>query len=701
MFFYSTFLGFLTGLLLNACLSLQAQPVPAAPSNGAAVETLLESTAETAGLLPSQKLQELIDLALNPLNLNTTSATDLSQIPGLSSRLAYRITAFRKRFGLFANVAELRAVKGISQELLETVDPYLTAKTVDQPSKASTDTPSPAASSLRGDLIQRVGRRVEQGRGYSKPSGAPSAYRGSPYRLTTRLCLRYNQSVTANLTLDKDPGEPLGWNQSTHTYGTDFWSAHLAVRRKNGFLRHIVLGDFSPAFGQGLAFGQGRGFGKSRRTTRSIIKQSRGLSPYRSTSENRFFRGLALSLQPRTRLQFSAFASRRTLDAVPTPAEQPRPQQTISGLFTGGYHRTLTELQRKDRLGETVTGGALEWKTAAGRLGVTGYYSWFDHRWSSATQPYQRFNFSGHHTHMVSLYSDVVTGPGHWFAEGARAANGSLAALGGVSAQLAQTIEVLLLARHVPKEFISLYGGTFGEGQGAPSNESGLYTGIRIKPFSRGYVAAYFDQFWYPWLRYSASRPSSGQDALLFATYRPQESIKLYLQFRDKRQAKNAKYSDRTGLIYGLGQFIRQTVRFHGSYQMLPNLRLRARLEFSRAAVPQQPTQQGTLFYQDIRWQLFERLQLDGRITIFDTAGYAARLYAYENDLLYAFSLPAFFGQGQRAYLLLNWQPQQALTLQAKYAVVRYYGRDSVGSGLNQTPGNRLRELRLQIRWQW
>lgn len=41
----------------------------------------------------------------------------------------------------------------------------------------------------------------------------------------------------------------------------------------------------------------------------------------------------------------------------------------------------------------------------------------------------------------------------------------------------------------------------------------------------------------------------------------------------------------------------------------------------------------------------------------------------------------------------------EALDLQLKYAVTRYLHVDNIGSGLNETPGNRRRVLRAQLRW--
>lgn len=44
------------------------------------------------------------------------------------------------------------------------------------------------------------------------------------------------------------------------------------------------------------------------------------------------------------------------------------------------------------------------------------------------------------------------------------------------------------------------------------------------------------------------------------------------------------------------------------------------------------------------------------------------RIYCYENDVLYAFSIPALYGLGGQAYLNLRWQIIDQLALYLKVA---------------------------------
>ncbi|PSQ61919.1 MAG: hypothetical protein BRD27_02745, partial [Bacteroidetes bacterium QH_10_64_19] len=102
---------------------------------------------------------------------------------------------------------------------------------------------------------------------------------------------------------------------------------------------------------------------------------------------------------------------------------------------------------------------------------------------------------------------------------------------------------------------------------------------------------------------------------------------------------------------------------------------------------------------QGVRWLPHPSLQIDAQVAFFDTDGFAARIYAYEHDLRYSFSVPVFFDRGRRSYVLAQYEPFPGLTLEAKFGITRYDNRDTIGSGLNQIAGSRRRDLRLQVRW--
>ena len=211
-------------------------------------------------------------------------------------------------------------------------------------------------------------------------------------------------------------------------------------------------------------------------------------------------------------------------------------------------------------------------------------------------------------------------------------------------------------------------------------------------------------------MRFAVPRPSSGYDARLVVEHQPRRWLSWYVQLRSETRAGGADVLDEAGRPLGaLIDETRQSARLHVDYRFSERLRLRSRVEGVRYAEDgprftdedlgaRRGTDYGTILYQAVRWRPFRRLRLDARLAFFDTDSYAARVYAYENDLLYAFSVPALSGRGRRFYLLARYAPFDAVTLEAKYAATHFRGVETVGSGLTETDGPRRRDVRVQVR---
>ena len=87
------------------------------------------------------------------------------------------------------------------------------------------------------------------------------------------------------------------------------------------------------------------------------------------------------------------------------------------------------------------------------------------------------------------------------------------------------------------------------------------------------------------------------------------------------------------------------------------------------------------------------------RIQYFETGGYNSRLYAYENDVLYGYSIPVFYDKGYRYYFTINYDITKKLSLWLRWAQTIYIAKESVGSGLDEIAGNKRSEIKLQARY--
>lgn len=648
--------------------------------------------------------ERLSHLAENPLDVNRASAADLIALPPVSPTLARRIIKHRRRHGSFASLDALTQINGLTRADLRRLHPYLSVipPTGDEGDRSPYQSPPPLDTMLTNldlRILQRLTRDLDSGRGFQADTSR-TTFRGSPTHASTRIRLSYRRRMQLAITLDKDPGEPLRWHPASNTYGFDHIAGNFTLRDM-GRLQTLVIGDFTAQYGQGAALWEGFSFGKGRDPVSPLIRSGRGIVPFQSTTENQYFRGTAATVAVTPDVSATGFVSNRHRDATldSSQAESPSrvlPAQTLS---TGGLHRTPSEINRKGAIGLTTTGGALEYRTAALAVGITGYKSWFNRPLRPPKQPYRRFAVSGTQTSMVSLFASAVLENYTLFGEGARAASGRYGGLVGAALDHEAGVDAILLGRHFPRSFPGLYNSAIGE-SGATQNETGVYLGVRLQLAERWQIGAYADQYRFPWLRFGVPRPTDGLETRLVVEYDPRPWLSSSVQIRAEKEERGTERSARNGrLLAAVHAVRRHSARWHAEYDFSDALTLRTRAQLTRSVFENGSPATGILLYQGMRLQATDALQFDARLTVFDTDGFDARIYAYEHDLLYSFSVPVLHGQGQRSYILARYSPKSSVTVEAKYGVTWYPHRQVVGSGLNATNGNQRRELRVQLRW--
>jgi len=103
------------------------------------------------------------------------------------------------------------------------------------------------------------------------------------------------------------------------------------------------------------------------------------------------------------------------------------------------------------------------------------------------------------------------------------------------------------------------------------------------------------------------------------------------------------------------------------------------------------------MLYQDIIYNNNKiPLSIKFRYAIFNTDSYHTRIYAYENDLLYTFSNPAYYYKGSRIYINLKYNYNTHLRLYAKLSQTKYNNKENIGSGNSLIEGNTKTEIKFQ-----
>ncbi len=97
-----------------------------ADSAFAARSKTLAAASPSSTLPPATAPHRKQELREQSVNLNSASAAQLIQLPGIGPSYAERIIAYRTEHGPFKSVDELEQVKGIGKKRLEKIRPFVT-----------------------------------------------------------------------------------------------------------------------------------------------------------------------------------------------------------------------------------------------------------------------------------------------------------------------------------------------------------------------------------------------------------------------------------------------------------------------------------------------------------------------------------------------------------------------------------------------
>jgi competence ComEA-like helix-hairpin-helix protein len=636
---------------------------------------------EESGLDTEELLEFLQNLAANPVNINRATVDELLLIPGLNLRLAENIVQARSRTP-FTKVEDLLDVSGIGPATLGRIRPYMRVGSGLELGRDLYLNPRFWTTNSRFEGFSRYQRVVQEQNGYIRPDS--SGFLGSPVKYYQRY--RYTSNyLSLNLTQEKDAGEELAGISDF-----DYNSWHIAVQDV-GNLQSIIVGDYSVSVGQGLLLWNGGAFGKGRDVIRGVSKNERGVRPFTSAREGSGFRGIAATYG--NHLQVTGFYSNRSRTASLNG------DGTVNFPTESGFHRTISEIDRKNSLNQTTFGGRIRARIPYGFVGVTGFFNRFDQPVAAGSQPYQIYNFSG--TDLSGYAADyrLLIGPAIAFGEFATTDNGGYGLLTGTEFELSANSDVILSYRYYDKALQSIFGAGFGEQSGDPGNEEGFYIGFEHDLNEQISISAYLDQFRFPAPRFQTSQPTSGYDWLGYIEYTPMRELSLYALIRFQTKEEEYDSIDDFGReIRLLDDNKRTGARIQAEYQVHPNVRLRTRFDMARSRDTIEDETWGYLVFQDVRLTPRPYLKIDARITMFDTDDFSSRLYQFENDLLYVLSNTVLFDQGQRMYIVVNYEPAEWLQLSLKAATTVYEDQNIISSGLNQINGNRRSDVGIQAR---
>ncbi|MEZ5009172.1 MAG: helix-hairpin-helix domain-containing protein [Chitinophagales bacterium] len=644
--------------------------------------------------------ENLVILASNRININFATREELQALDMLSDLQIQNIIFYREKFGELKSPYELLGIETMSREEIKRIIPYI--KFSD-----SKDPPMPLKEQFKAGkhtVFLRYIQILEEKKGFTPPDtnsdgSLTSRYLGIEPRLYARYRFQYGTDLSIGITAEQDPGEP--FKHPNQKIGVDYLSGHFYLKDR-GFLKKLVVGDYEVNMGQGLFLQQS--FGTRKSSAVNNIKRKRvPFKPHTSAGEVLFNRGLAAEFELSNHWSVVGFGSFRQLDANVVFNENEDVDEDIplnaSSFQISGLHRTENELADKGSINMWNGGGSITYNSRKIRVAANTAFFKTSLPLERDQQPYNKFEYNGDRLFNASLDYEYLNKNMSLFGELAFSDNGGWGMLNGANFNLPLDIKLTLAHRYYDKDFHTLYGNAFGEST-RPINEHGLYVGLNFSPFKYAEWNNYVDIYQHKWLRFGIDGPSHGVDILSRFEYQPKYWLKFYVRGRYERKQENAP--DNATAIDYLVPTTRSGLRFHFEYRATSQLTLKSRVEFAWYNDGVNPTSKGILAYQDVNYR-FKKipLSLSARYALFQTDSYDSRIYTYENDLLYVFSIPSFSGRGSRYYLTAKVDLHRHIDFWIKWSQVIFPNVESISDGTEEIENNVRSEIKLQVRFKF
>ena len=676
-------------------------------------------------------LENYIFFSENPIDINSDDIKQLVELRLLNVFQYEELLKYRRYYGDFLFLDELEMVEGFDEQTLAIIRPVVCIEKEQSKDKI---TLNKMARYGKHQILGRYEQVLEKQQGYlpiddstllAKPN---SRYLGSPQKYQLKYTYNYRNRIRAGFVLEKDAGEMFFTDKVSDTIqallgknykrGFDFIGFHLYAKDL-GIVKAAVLGDYQLSFGQGLTLWSGMSFGKAGAGS-SVMKQGRGITPKGSASEYGFMRGAAVTLGGGP-FSGTLFYSHRWVDANVSVADSLENEaELVSSLQETGYHRTIGELLDRHAIRQQVIGGHLAYAIAHFEVGYTAQHTWLSTPLELKPSHYNQFYFQGKSLTNQGIDLKYVKGKYAVFGEIAMSYNNNakvvepvetpqiqtalrqaqgpaFAGLVGLTIKPAGYLNFTVMYRDYGKSYQNLMSNAFGEGS-RNQGQRGIYLGLEAAPAPYWNILAYADQFQFTWLTSQVNAPSRGHDYYLRLSHSFNRRTNAYLQFRSKTKMKNS--TDAFVFSHYPIFYTKNTVRFNINYELGWDIHCSNKAEYAHYRNEDGTNEHGYFLCQDIAYKPNNQpFSLTFRYAIFDAKDYNARVYAYENDVLYSFSVPAMYGKGMRFYLLGKVKLFNSLTLYARIGRTIYSDRDEIGSGLTLIEGNHKTDLKVEAVW--
>jgi hypothetical protein len=598
-------------------------------------------------------IEQLHELTENPVKINSADESELSRLFFLSDFQVKSLSDYISRSGNIVSVFEIASIPGFDRQTAEMMIPFID---LSNNNTRNVDTVRFRSTLLLNFII--------------KPGEKDTSDLGSSFKLLSKYRFTAGR-FSGGFTTEKDEGEKL----------FDFVSGYLAFSGK-GVIKKIIAGDFSARFGQGTSINTGIRTGLSL-TTPGYMAARNEIRPYTSTDENNFFRGIAAQLCA-GKAGMMIFFSHNRIDAT-TSNLRDSTGIFVERFYETGLHNTSSMLLKKNAVNETSYGLNLTFNFHYLKAG----FCLSESRYSipvipDISDPENLYDFTGDIKRIFSFHYNSLVNKMLLYGEFSFNDIEKYAFVQGATLRPSDRLTVNFIYRNYSPGYTSFHGNGPGINS-SDNNEKGFLGNFTFEAAKHLFISAGCDVSHFPWLKYRCSYPSSARRTEIRIKYMPMENLSFELAYNIRYEMLNDDHTQ------GIPQIEEKESRwFKGQvkYGSGEQFSFMTRIDFKTV---QSSGSTGMLLLQDMSYN-FRQIPVTFwfRYCIFNTDDWDSRLYAYENDLLYSFSIPALSGRGSRSYFMVKWEIGKRSEMRVKYSLT------SLVSDKNKSEEKD--ELKLQFR---
>ena len=627
--------------------------------------------------------ERLCELELSPININTATMDDLSEIPGLSQDQISDILEYRDRYGEIHTMEELSMVESLDYQQRVFLSCFFIAKPVDAEVWYSKENISRLLKYGHGQVLSNLSLPL-----YER-AGDENGYLGYKYKYGIKVTGKFSDYIKYGFNCAQDAGEPFKFGEQS--LGFDYYTFYLNINKIQR-LTSLFIGRYRLRFGMGLVMNNNFSFGKQTLLS-SIGRITNKITGHSSRSDANYFQGVAASIDigrkaSNHKFEITGFWSYRKCDATLNS------DGTISSLLNSGYHRTSLEYGKKNNTSTMSYGGHLTWQFGSFHAGVTGVYNWFDRplnpSYSTSGYYYRKYNPRGYNFWNASVDYGYISPTFSFSGETATGGCGAVSTLNAFQYKLTRDVSLLGVYRYYSHRYYALYSNAFSDA-GKVQNEQGGYVGIQWK-VKRIIIDAYTDLSYSPWLKYLISSSSYSWDNCISASYTKGDfTLKGRYRFRLRQKNNDSK----TALL----NRYEQRARISADYKM-GRCTSRSQMDLCTYSFDSKRSL-GWMISQNLAADFSTKINVSVMAAYFNTSSYDTRLYAYEKSILNTFSMPSYYGRGMRLSSVCRYDLSEHWMVMSKVGFTKYFDRDVIGTDLRQINASYETDIDLQLRYKF